>query len=193
MTTTKALTVRLREADRAALETHFLALDSEDRRLRFGASISDEGVRAYVARIDFGRDGLFAVHDDELKLLAVVHVAFGDGGAEMGLSVLPGLRGKGLGNALFMRAVMHLRNRGEPEVFVHCITENAAMMHLAHKHGMRVVNEGSESDAQLALDPPTAQSMFAEWMHDYGATAVQATRRNMHLTRSLFTLFAPAR
>lgn len=193
MTTTTTLTVRLREADRAALETHFLALDGEDRRLRFGASISDEGVRAYVARIDFERDGLFAVHDDELKLLAVVHVAFGDGGAEMGLSVLPGLRGNGLGNALFTRAVMHLRNRGEPEVFVHCITENAAMMHLARRHGMRVINDGSESDAQLALDPPTPQSMFAEWMHDFGGNAVQTARKNRHLTRSFFSRLAPAR
>jgi len=65
-----SIPARLRETDRAALEAHFLALDGEDRRLRFGASISDEGVRLYVARIDFGRDGLFAVHDEELKVLA---------------------------------------------------------------------------------------------------------------------------
>ena len=159
-------TVRLRVTDRAALEQHFLALDGEDRRLRFGASISDAGLRMYVARIDFERDGLFAVRDGELRLLAVVHVAMGGGAPEMGLSVLPGLRGRGLGNALFARAVMHLRNRGKRRVFVHCISENGAMMHLARRNGMRIVNTGAESDAYLALDPPTPQSRFAEWLQD---------------------------
>ena len=162
MTTTASLASRLHASDRAALAAHFLGLDGEDRRLRFGASISDEGVRAYVARIDFERDGLFAVHDDDSTLLAVVHVAVGKGEAEMGLSVLPGHRGKGLGNALFTRAVVHLRNRGEPWVFVHCISENAAMMHLARKHGMRIVHAGAESDAHLALQPAaTPQSVLA--------------------------------
>jgi GNAT superfamily N-acetyltransferase len=153
MTKTAFLPARLRETDRAALEAHFLALDGEDRRLRFGASISEAGVRAYVERIDFENDGLFAVHDHDLALLAVVHVAVGKGEAEMGLSVLPGHRGKGLGNALFTRAVAYLRNRGEANVFVHCISENGAMMHLARKHGMRIVNAGSESNGRLALGP----------------------------------------
>jgi len=193
MTTTPSLTARLRESDRAALEAHFLALDSEDRRLRFGASISDEGVRAYVARIDFAHDGLFAVHDDESKLLAVVHVAVGHGTAEMGLSVLPGHRGEGLGNALFTRAVVHLRNRGEPKVFVHCISENAAMMHLARKHGMRIVNEGAESDAHLALEPATPQSILNEWAQDSSANAAHIVRKNTRLTRALLELFAPWR
>jgi GNAT superfamily N-acetyltransferase len=166
MTTTMSIPARLRESDRAALEAHFLALGAEDRRLRFGASISDAGVRAYVSRIDFEHDGLFAVHDDDPKLIAVVHVAVGAGGAEMGLSVLPGHRGQGLGSALFTRAVMHLRNRGEPRVFVHCITENAAMLHLALKRGMRIVNAGAETDAYLVLAPATPQSILHEWAQD---------------------------
>ncbi len=166
MTTTMSIPARLRESDRAALEAHFLALGGEDRRLRFGASISDDGVRAYLARIDFEHDGLFAVHGDNPELIAAVHVAVGAGGAEMGLSVLPGHRGRGLGSALFTRAVMHLRNRGEPRVFVHCITENAAMMHLAIKHGMRIVNAGAETDAYLVLAPATPQSILHEWAQD---------------------------
>jgi ribosomal protein S18 acetylase RimI-like enzyme len=193
MTTTPFLPVRLRESDRAALETHFLTLGSEDRRLRFGASMSDDGVRAYVGRLDFERDGLFAVHDDELKLLAVVHVAVGGGEAEMGLSVLPSHREQGLGNALFTRAVVYLRNRGEPKVFVHCISENAAMMHLARKHGMRIVNEGAETDAHLVLEPATPQSILNEWVQDSSANAAQRVRRSTRLTRELLTLFAPRR
>ena len=50
----------LARMDRAALEAHFLALGMADRRLRFGALLSDAAVRTYVARIDFDR-GLLSV------------------------------------------------------------------------------------------------------------------------------------
>lgn len=189
--TTATSPVRLRELDRASLERHFLALGSEDRRLRFGSSISDEGIRAYVERLDFGRDGLFSVQDEDLSVLAVVHVAPSGESAELGLSVLPGSRAMGLGNALFKRAVVFLRNRGTLEVFVHCLSENGAMMHLARKNGMRIVYSGGESDARLQLDPPTANSFINEWLGDQRANAVQAVRRNARISQLLFRSLIP--
>ena len=190
MKTATPSTIRLRESDRAALEAHFLALDGEDRRLRFGSSIRDEALQGYVARIDFERDGIFAVQDDYFKLLAVVHVAFSGESAELGLSVLPGRRGMGLGNAMLSRAVIHLRNRGANEVFVHCLSENGAMMHLARKHGMRVIPAGAETEARLALDPPTPQSHYLEWMQDNQAKAVQAVRHNLRFSRAMLGFFS---
>jgi GNAT superfamily N-acetyltransferase len=185
------ITVRLRDTDHAALETHFVTLDGEDRRLRFGSNIGDSALAEYVRRIDFERDGVFAVQDEELRLLAVVHVAFSSESAELGMSVLPDNRGKGLGSALFTRAVMHLRNRGTLEVFVHCLTENGAMMHLARKHGMRIIPAGAETDARLVLDPATAQSHLAEWLHDHHADAIQTVRRNGRISRMIFAILAP--
>jgi GNAT superfamily N-acetyltransferase len=184
------LTERLRQHDRAAIEKHFLSLHGEDRRLRFGSNISDDGLREYVARLDFERDGLFAVHDDDERLLAVIHVAFNDESAELGLSVLQGHRGMGLGGALFRRAVMHLRNRGTPEVFVHCLSENGPMMHLARKHRMRIIPAGSETDARLALDPATAHTLFTEWLHDYHAAAVKTVRSNSRFAKTLLGYFS---
>jgi hypothetical protein len=96
-----------------------------------------------------------------------------------------------LGNALFTRAVTFLRNRGTLEVFVHCLSENGAMMHLARKNGMRIVYSGSESDARLQLDPPTANSFINEWLGDQQAHAVQAVRRNARLTSRLLDYLAP--
>src|SRR5689334_19905945 len=81
-------TVRLREGDRPALLAHFLCLDGEDRRLRFGSSASDSAIDEYVARLDFERDGLFAVRGHEAAFIAVVHVAPTGSTAELGLSVL---------------------------------------------------------------------------------------------------------
>jgi GNAT superfamily N-acetyltransferase len=183
--------IRLRESDRAALADHFIALDGEDRRLRFGSTIGDEGLREYVKRIDFARDGLFAVHDDEgTRLLAVIHVALSENSAELGLSVAPQCRGRGFGSALFLRAVTFLRNRGMPEVFVHCLTENGAMMHLARKNRMRIIPAGSETDARLALDPPTAHTVFNEWLHEYQAAVFTAVRNNARFARTFLGYLA---
>ena len=171
------ITVRLGEPDREALLAHFLALDREDRRLRFGAPVPDVRIGEYVARLDFERDGLFAVRGDELRVIAAVHVALSPRSAELGLSVLPGHRGLGLGNALFQRAVTFLRNREMREVFVHCLSENGAMMHLARKNGMRTLHSGAESDARLVLEPATVDSFISEWLDDQKGDAMLLAAR----------------
>jgi GNAT superfamily N-acetyltransferase len=148
--------------DRASLEPHFLALESEDRRLRFGIAINDDAVRAYVARIDFERDAVFGVHDDELHLVGAAHVARSEGHAELGVSVLPGHRGRGIGGALLARAHLRARNWGVRALFMHCLTENGAMMHLARKQEMAIVVESGEADAWLKLAPADASSHFGE-------------------------------
>ena len=180
-------TVRLRPMERGALEAHFTSLDTEDRRLRFGSGISDAGIRAYVGRIDFEHDGLFAVQDDALRLVAVVHIALASGPAEMGLSVLRAWRGQGLGNALLGRAVIFLRNRGVQSVFMHCLRENGSIVHLARKNGMRLDYVGSESDALLELEPATVDSYVNEWLDDQRGRAVQVLRQNARLAQALFS------
>jgi GNAT superfamily N-acetyltransferase len=152
----------LSRLDRASLEPHFLALEREDRRLRFGVSLNDAAVRAYVARIDFERDAAFGVYDDALHLIGAAHVARGDGHAELGVSVLPGHRARGIGGALLARAHLRARNWGVRALFMHCLIENAAMMHLARKQEMQIVVESGEADAWLRLPPADASSHFGE-------------------------------
>jgi GNAT superfamily N-acetyltransferase len=148
----------LTRLDLQALERHFLALGSDDRRLRFGIVLSDTAVRAYVTRMDFERDAAFAVLDDELDLLGAAHLAREKGHAELGVSVLPGHRGRGIGGALLARAHTHARNWGVRTLFMHCLTENRAIMHLARKQGMQIVAESGEADAKLLLPPADASS-----------------------------------
>jgi GNAT superfamily N-acetyltransferase len=152
----------LSRADRSTLERHFLLLHAGDRRLRFGIPLGDSAVRAYVARIDFERDAAFGVYDDELNLLGAAHVARGDGHAELGVSVLAGERNRGVGGTLLARACMRARNWGVRALFVHCLKENAAMMHLARRQNMTIVTRAGETDAWLALAPADASSLFGE-------------------------------
>jgi GNAT superfamily N-acetyltransferase len=148
--------------DRAALERHFLALGADDRRLRFGVSLSDHAMRGLVGRIDFGRDAVFGANDDNLELVAAAHLAYNRVDGELGVSVLPGHRGRGLGSALFARAHTHARNLGLRVLFVHCLAENGTMMHIAQRQGMRVMTAGDEADAFLDLEPADAASRIGE-------------------------------
>jgi len=152
----------LSSIDRAELERHFLVLDPEDRRLRFGATNADATVRAYVKRIAFDRDTVFGVADDNLRLLGVAHLARLERAGELGLSVLKGHRQRGLGGALMARAAMRARNLGLRTLFMHCLAENNAIMHLARKLGMDIVTQAPEADARLSLPPADASSLFGE-------------------------------
>jgi GNAT superfamily N-acetyltransferase len=164
--TTIAPVARLAPASHDALKAHFAELGAEDRRLRFGASLNADAVDAYVDRIDFSRDGVFGVHDERLALIGVAHVAMDETAAELGVSVLPAHRARGIGGALFDRAVEHARNRFVSALCMHCLADNPAIMHLARRSGMRIVVDGGEADAHLALPPATLASITGEFLTD---------------------------
>jgi GNAT superfamily N-acetyltransferase len=155
---------RLSERARAPIVAHFLALPAEDRRLRFGSPRSPESIAGYVDEIDFDRDAVFGVHDDRLALVGVAHVAVGDDLAELGLSVLPAHRGRGVGGALFDRAATHARNRLIPRLFMHCLQENAPIMRIARRFGMEIVTDIGDADAHLELPPASAASITGEFV-----------------------------
>ena len=171
--------------ERPKLAAHLLALGAEDRRLRFGLPIGDESVADYVARIDFGRDALFGVFDDDLNLAGAAHLARAADHAELGVSVLPAHRGRGIGGTLLERAHAHARNWGIGVLFMHCLSENAAMMHLARKRGMRIVAESGEADAHLDLAPASPSSiagaLFAEraGLFDYALKSQMVNARRL--------------
>ena len=178
------VTRELTRLERPKLAAHFLALHAEDRRLRFGLPIPDAVVADYAERIDFANDAVFGVFDDELVLAGAAHLARAEDHAELGVSVLPAHRGRGIGAALLERAHTHARNWGIGTLFMHCLTENAAMMHLARKQGMRIAAASGEADAHLDLAPASAASfakaLLAErvGLFDYALKSqFDATRR----------------
>jgi GNAT superfamily N-acetyltransferase len=153
---------QLTEFDRSALERHFLGLRDEDRRLRFGVVLPDSALRGHVERIDFTRDAVFASIGDDLEIVAVAHLAHNGNDGELGVSVLSEHRRRGVGTALLARAHTRARNLGLRVLFVHCLTENGAMMHIARREGMRIVSDGPEADAFLDLEPADAESRIGE-------------------------------
>jgi len=141
-------------ADRDALHRHFAQLPPDDLRLRFGRIPGGDWLRLYVDGIDFNRDAVLGVRDGG-EVVGMAHVALFQGAAELGISVVPSHRRRGIARALFDRGALHARNRGVVELFMHCLAENVAMRRIAHDAGMRTLLEGGEADAWIELPPAT--------------------------------------
>ncbi|MYM32751.1 GNAT family N-acetyltransferase [Duganella sp. FT94W] len=167
----------LRERDRRRMLRHFLELEDADRLLRFGSVLPDEQVSNYVNRIDFSRDMVFGVYNRVFRLVAVGHLAFAprdesstvtdkERVAEFGVSVSRSARGMGVGSRLFKRAAIHCRNNDVDTLYMHCLSSNKTMMHIAKKAGMEIHRDYGEADAYLKLLPADPSSVLQEALHE---------------------------
>ncbi|WP_025916119.1 GNAT family N-acetyltransferase [Herminiimonas sp. CN] len=192
---TSKLTVRVKELserDRRRILRHFLALDDEDRTLRFGMRLNDELIVRYVSQLDFSRDTIFGVYDSKFKLVGVGHLAFApretypdsvsatlkERIAEFGVSVSVSGRGQGVGSKLFERAAIHCRNADVDTLYMHCLTSNRVMIHIAKKAGMEIHRDYGEADAYLTLLPASPGTVFKEAVQEQVASLDYALKAN---------------
>lgn len=160
----------LSERHRERIASHILSLSESDRYLRFGYPATDEQVQRYVESIDFERDEVFGVFNRKLELIAMAHLAYlpvptqadAPATAEFGVSVIGRARGRGYGARLFEHAVLHARNRGCERLFIHALSENAAMLKIARNAGATVERDGPEAEAWLKLPPDSISSQVGE-------------------------------
>lgn len=161
---------------RARIARHLVALDPQDRYLRFGFSTNDEQIQRYAEGLNFERDEIFGIYNRRLDLIAMAHLAFSTDStlgscAEFGVSVLKEARGRGYGARLFERAAMHTRNEGVSRMFIHALSENTAMLKIARDAGAIVERDGFESEAHLHLLPATLDSRLSELVAEQVAQA----------------------
>ena len=155
---------------RPRILAHLLALPAADRYLRFGYAASDVQVARYVDGLDFQRDEVFGIFGAGLSLTAMAHLANtrlpqSEGGrpvAEFGVSVSGRARGRRYGSRLFKHAVLHARNHGASQLFIHALSENAVMLRIARNAGAVVRRDGCESEAWLQLPRDSLTSQLDE-------------------------------
>jgi len=164
---------------------HLLQLNDEDRRLRFGTQTPDEVIQRYVKGLDFSKDTIFGIFDLNLKLIGMTHLAYlpevkGQArAAEFGVSVLPEGRSQGFGTALLKRSAVHSRNTRIETLYVHCLTSNKAMMHLAQKAGMSIEYAHGDADAYLKLPPASPATIVEEAANEQWADMDYALKQNL--------------
>lgn len=189
--TTQSIIVPIRSlgpSHRERIAQHLLALDEQDRYLRFGYPANDEQIRRYTDGLNFERDDIYGIYNRKLQLIAMAHVAFSDNPAqarhaEFGVSVLKTARGRGYGARLFDRAVMHARNEGVSLMYIHALSENTAMLKIARNAGATVERDGSESEAHLKLPSATLTTRLTEMMEDQVAEVdygIKRQAKNIH-------------
>jgi len=164
---------------------HLLQLNDGDRRLRFGTQTSDAIIQRYVGSLDFNKDALFGIFDLNLMLIGMAHLAYlpeleGEArAAEFGVSVLPAGRAQGFGAALLQRSAVHSRNTRIETLYVHCLTSNKAMMHLAQKAGMSIEYAQGDADAYLKLPPANPSTIVEEAANEQWADMDYALKQNL--------------
>lgn len=166
----------LEEKHRPIILAHLLALETEDRRLRFSYPLGDAGIAKYVDKIDFQSDDLFGIFGVDDILVGLIHLCYlkpenGEPddtpvGAEVGLSLRPEARGHGLGTLLFKRALRRARNHNIARLFIYTLQENDAMLAIARKLDMKVSTEGGQCEAHLVVKPATTYSAVTEFVDE---------------------------
>lgn len=172
--------------DKSKLIAHLQNLQGEERRLRFGGSVNDEYVAEYVEKSFRENSKWFGVDHIDGHLVAACHVALIDNDAELGCSVDKDFRNQGLAQLMFDRAVTWLRSKGINHVFMHCLSENGAMKHIARKNEMTVVSCYGESDAEVDLEPANVFTPMVDAYADRIALYDMVLKNNIRMIRSIF-------
>ncbi|MBK7264176.1 MAG: GNAT family N-acetyltransferase [Rubrivivax sp.] len=138
---------------RSRINSHLLALDKNDRYLRFGYVATDAQIDAYVQGLDLDRDEVFGIYNRKLELIAMAHLAFPAtqhplSCTEFGVSVLKSARARGYGARLFERAAIHTGTR----IFADhdsCVERNAPMLRIVRSAGAVITREGPDSEGLI--------------------------------------------
>ena len=148
---------RLGPADLSAIVLHLLALDREDRALRFGHVASDEVIANYVKQLNFNRDVAEGAWDAG-RLVGFAHLAVypEDGYAvgELSISILPKGRGRRIGSRLIQSAIARARRYGLVRLHIHYMRRNVGMTRLAQRFSSTITYHSDEAQATIPLVTP---------------------------------------
>ena len=141
------------------------SLDS--RQIYFGYNIQNEHIDDLINKIvsDPVKNHIVVAEDFNDDIVGTVHISEIDSGqVEFGVMVSEGYRKRGIASGLMDYAITWSRNRGYQDLYMHCLSYNAAIKHLVRKHGLKITQDGPDSDAELHMKPSNIFSVGHELM-----------------------------
>ena len=157
---------KLNKLDIEKVIDHLVSLQGEERRLRFGGVVTDDYIKSYVEKSFEDDVSQWFGCDSHNEVVAACHVAIYNSDAELGCSVSKEFRGQGLAQQMFDRAIVYLRAKGITDVYMHCLSENQVMKHIATKNDMAVVSCCGETDAHVEVAPATPITYYRDSVLD---------------------------
>ena len=147
---------------------HLKNLSETDRYTRFCYNIKDENIDRFILSMLYNFDDhhLFTATLGD-NILGFGHLAREGEDWELAVSVQGEHQGQGVADHIMMFMIDWGKIRGVHSVFMHCITQNAKIQHLARKHGLRMIErDGAEITSKVDLPLPTPMDYTAEYIRE---------------------------
>lgn len=157
---------------------HLKSLDDEDRYTRFGYAASPATIDQMILNILYNQHDhhIFTYYLDD-HIVGFGHLAREGTDWELAVSVEKSYQGQGIANELMDHMIDWGKTHGVEVVFMHCITENQKIQHLARKHGLKTMDRsGHELTAKVKLPDPTVIDYTANFMREQGELAADIVR-----------------
>jgi RimJ/RimL family protein N-acetyltransferase len=129
------------------------------------------GIAVDATYINHLIDGIVSNPEEHYFLIAVqgttwagvIHMArISEHEMEFGVMVAEQFRNQGIADQLMSEAIVWIRNRGFDTLYLHCVSWNRAMKHLAHKHGLFIQEDHGDSDVRSHIPPASVISYARE-------------------------------
>lgn len=172
--------MKIQHADISVLAVyakHLKCLPDVDRYTRFCYNIKDEAIDQFILSILYHADNhhLFTATLDNV-IVGFGHLAREGNDWELAVSVDNAHQGQGVADKLMNFMIDWGKTRGVHSVFMHCITQNAKIQHLARKHGLRMIErDGAEVTSKVDLPAPTPMDYTADFMREQRELLEQMT------------------
>lgn len=170
-----------------AYAKHLKNLTPEDRYTRFCYNVKDEAIDQLILQILYNRNEHYlfsAVIDDQR--VGFVHIAKEGADWELAVSVDKEYQAQGIANKLMDHAIVWGKTHGIHAVYMHCITQNSKIQHLARKHGLKTVErDGTEVTSKVELPSPTPMDYTSQFLHEQQQILEQIVNLQRRMIKNL--------
>lgn len=163
--------MKIQHADISALAAyaiHLKNLTEADRYTRFCYNIKDEAIDQFILSILYHQDDhhLFTATAGDI-VVGYGHLAREGNDWELAVSVDSEFQGQGVANNIMDFMIVWGKTRSIHSVFMHCITQNQKIQHLARKHGLRMIErDGAEVTSKVDLPPATPMDYTTDFLRE---------------------------
>jgi len=157
---------------------HLKNLSDEDRYTRFGYAASAQAIDQMILNIVYNQEDhhIFTYYTNG-QIAGFGHLAREDSDWELAVSVEKEFQGRGIANELMSYMISWGKTHGVEIVYMHCITENQKIQHLARKHGLKTWDRsGHELTARVQLPEPTVFDYTTNFVREQGELAADMVK-----------------
>jgi len=131
----------------------------------FGYPITDIGIEQLLESIEDNpsKHRIVVAEDADLEIVGTIHIAnISDTEVEFGVMVAESHRNMGISSIMMEYALAWCQNRCLRDVYMHCLSYNAPILHLVRKYGLEVSKDHGDADARVTLPLPNIFTLGRE-------------------------------